>query len=258
MCRHLAYLGPPVTLASLVLDAPHALLRQSYAPREMVVPGVINADGFGVGWYADNRPEPARYRRAQPIWTDASLASFAGVVSSACVLAAVRSATPGFPIEESGAAPFTSGRWLFSLNGYLADWPRASVELRDRLPARAAVAVESPSDAALMWALLRHRLEAGAPLVDAVAQLWRDSVDVGGGRLNLLATDGTTAVATTYGNSLHALVRADSTLLASEPLHDDPAWERVPEGSLIVATAGALAVDPLPAGRPAVTPRSTP
>jgi glutamine amidotransferase len=109
-----------------------------------------------------------------------------------------------------------------------------------------------------MWALLRHRLEAGAPLVDAVAQLWRDSVDVGGGRLYLLATDGTTAVATTYGNSLHALVRADSTLLASEPLHDDPAWERVPEGSLIVATAGALAVDPLPAGRPAVTPRSTP
>jgi len=259
MCRHLAYLGPPVTLASLVLDPPHALVRQSYAPREMVPRTLINADGFGVGWYSATRAEPARYRRAQPIWTDASFASFAGVVSSGAVLAAVRSATPGFPVEESGAAPFTSGRWLFSLNGFLADWARAAAALRDLLPDGAAATVESPSDAALMWAVLRHRLESGTPLVDAVRALWQDAVDAGGGRLNLLATDGRVAVATTYGNSLHALTRGAATLVASEPLDDDPAWTRVPDASLVVASAGEISVDSLqsPAAEPALSRRST-
>src|SRR5438477_4288881 len=105
MCRHLAYLGPPVTLASLVLDAPHSLLHQSYAPKHQRS-GTMNADGFGAGWWdLGVRPEPARYRRAVPMWTDRSLASIAGLVRSGAVVAAVRSATPPTPVEESGAAP---------------------------------------------------------------------------------------------------------------------------------------------------------
>lgn len=35
MCRHLAYLGAAVPLASLLYDAPHSLERQSYAPGDM-------------------------------------------------------------------------------------------------------------------------------------------------------------------------------------------------------------------------------
>ena len=65
MCRHLAYLGPPVPLASLLLDPPHALAHQAWAPRDMRGGGTINADGFGVGWYAAG--EVVRYRRNTPI-----------------------------------------------------------------------------------------------------------------------------------------------------------------------------------------------
>jgi len=67
MCRHLAYLGPPVTLRSLLTDLPHGLATQSWAPRRQRH-GTVNVDGFGVGWYAPGDPEPARYRRAGPIW----------------------------------------------------------------------------------------------------------------------------------------------------------------------------------------------
>ena len=62
MCRHTAYLGPPATLASLLIDPPHSLYRQAWAPRRQRH-GTVNADGFGVGWYADGDPVPARYRR---------------------------------------------------------------------------------------------------------------------------------------------------------------------------------------------------
>ena len=56
VCRHLAYLGPPTTLAALLFDPPHGLLHQSYAPADMRGGGTVNADGFGVGWYPRDRP----------------------------------------------------------------------------------------------------------------------------------------------------------------------------------------------------------
>ncbi len=50
MCRLLAYLGSPVSLEHLLYKPEHSLIVQSYQPCEMTS-GVVNADGFGVGWY---------------------------------------------------------------------------------------------------------------------------------------------------------------------------------------------------------------
>jgi glutamine amidotransferase len=116
MCRHLAWLGRRRTLAELVLEPPSWLLVQSWAPRRQRH-GAVNAGGWGVGFSASGRAQPARWRSARPLCAEPSFASVAPVVSSGCVLAAVRSATPGMPLEESAAAPFTDGRWLLSHNG---------------------------------------------------------------------------------------------------------------------------------------------
>src|SRR5216683_1166700 len=94
MCRHLAYLGRPVTLRALLTDPPHGLGTQAWAPRRQCH-GTMNVDGFGVGWYADGDPVPARYRRAGPIWADSGFADLARVTRTRAVLAAVRSATAG-------------------------------------------------------------------------------------------------------------------------------------------------------------------
>ena len=62
MCRMVGYLGgPEATLSSLVLELEHSLLVQSYALKEMRS-RVVNADGFGVGWYVPEDDEPAVYR----------------------------------------------------------------------------------------------------------------------------------------------------------------------------------------------------
>lgn len=261
MCRHLAWIGRPRTLADLVLDGPHSLLEQSYAPREQRH-GTVNADGFGVAWYAAARPEPARYRRAQPIWTDASFTSLAGVVASGCVLAAVRSATPGSPIEETATPPFAAGRWVFSHNGAVADPAAALPSLRSRLPAAAAAAVESTVDSALLWALLRHRLAGGEPLAAAMSGVVADVTDVTTARLNLLATDGEQVVATRWGDTLYLRAGADGVLVASEPGGRPPlgaagateggltgdGWQPVPEASLVTVTGSEFSITPLPAG----------
>ena len=190
MCRHLAYLGRPASLQALLFDPPHSLCTQAYAPR-MQQHGLVNVDGFGAGWYVRGRTEPVRYRRASSIWSDQSFGSLAPAVESGCVLAAVRSATPGFPCEESGAAPFTHGRWLFSHNGRLADYRLAYKALRESsawVPDALA-----PVDSALLFGLAVAHWEAGASLGAGLAQVVRDVDGLGGGRLNLLATDGTDA-----------------------------------------------------------------
>ena len=237
MCRHLAYLGTPVPLAQLLFEAPHALARQAWAPRDMRGGGTINADGFGVAWYPGDGADPVRYRSAAPLWSDAALPELAAHTVSGGVLAAVRSATVGMPVVATAAAPFAEGPWLFSHNGVVLGWPDAVTGLAARLPVRDLLTLDAPTDAALLWALVRDRLRAGIPAGKAVAEtVALVSAAAPGSRLNLLLTDGTTIVATTVGHALSVRRYDTGVLVSSEPLDDDPAWRPVPDRALVTAT----------------------
>ena len=168
MCRHLAYLGAPATLRSVIIGPPHGLYRQAWAPR-FQQHGSVNADGFGVGWYADGDPEPARYRRAGPIWADESFADLARVTRSGAILAAVRDATPGSAPGAAAAAPFAWGRWLFSHNGRIDGYPESAAGLAGTLPAATLLGLEARVDSALLWALVADRLRRGLAPGQALA-----------------------------------------------------------------------------------------
>lgn len=240
MCRLLAYLGPPMTLAALVMDPPHSLLRQSWAPRHQRS-GVVNADGFGVGWYdRARRREPARYRSPRPMWADASFASLAGVVASPAVVAAVRSATPPIPIEESATPPFTDGPWLFAHNGAVAGFrDGVSSRLRRSLGERRDAGIAGPTDSEVLFAMVLDRMDTGASVADALAGTVKTVQAEAGGGLTMVLADGLAVHATTWGDAL--FVRRDGdggVVLASEPSDDDDGWEAVPDASLVTATAG--------------------
>ena len=248
MCRHLAYLGPPRDLATLLLAPPHSLLRQSYAPVDMRGGGTINADGFGAGWYPDGGATPIRYRRAIPIWTDTSFAALAGAVRSGAVLAAVRSATIGMPVTELACSPFTTGRWLFSHNGMVTGWPDSMATLASQLPVTELLTLEAPTDSALLWALVRHRLVAGDPLGRALgrvtAQVLAAAPD---SRLNLLVTDGVTLAATAVHHALAVRVAEGEVQVCSEPTNHCAGWEPVPDCHLLTATPSTVISPIIPA-----------
>lgn len=249
MCRHLAYLGPSLPLAALLLDPPHSLMKQSWAPKDMRGGGVVNADGFGVGWYPPGADTPVRYRRDCPIWADAALPPLAQATSAGAVLAALRNATVGMPVMETAAAPFAEGPWLFSHNGVVVGWPDSVVGLAADLPVRDLMVLDAPTDAAFLWALVRHRLRKGHDLTASVVDTMRDVAGtVPGSRLNLLLTDGRTVVATAWWHALSVRLTEDSTLISSEPLDDDPAWQPVPDRHVVIATAGTIDTLPLTKG----------
>ncbi|MFC7917861.1 ergothioneine biosynthesis protein EgtC [Streptomyces sp. NPDC057386] len=246
MCRHLAYVGDPQALGRLLTEPPHALYRQSWAPRHQRY-GTVNADGFGVGWYAPGDPVPARYRRAGPIWADLSFADLARVVRTGALLAAVRDATEAGADGEAAAAPFAAGRWLFSHNGAVAGWPGSLAALSRTLPPADLLTLEARNDSALVWALVLARLRAGDPDGQALADTVTAVAAVApGSRLNLLLTDGTTITATAWGDTLWYLRESGrGTVVASEPYDDDPRWRSVPDRTLLAAHRGDVLLTPL-------------
>ena len=248
MCRHLAYVGPPVTLEKLIVKPKHSLLQQSFAPRYQTH-GTINADGFGVGWYdRDKRVEPARYRTTRQIWADLSFASIAGLVSSNAVLAAVRAASPGMPVEETSTPPFTEGPWLFSHNGFVPGF-RSGVgrELRRKVSETRAHGILGATDSELLFALVLDRLDAGTPPADALVSVVDLVEELTTARLNFLLTDGERIAATACRNSLFVFDDRQLTgavVVASEPYDDDAGWEVVKDGSVVELGDDKLEVRP--------------
>ena len=249
MCRLVAYLGgPETTLSSLVLEPEHSLLVQSYAPKEMMS-GVVNADGFGVGWYAPwSGEEPAVYRTVSPLWADRSFAGMAGKIRSSSVFAAVRSATPGLPAEESGVPPFASGRFTFMHNGAIEGFRHGPMRaLRDSLGDEAYAGLLGVTDSETVFAVALDRLAEGAGLGEALEETVRRGAAVcaGLGRratLNLALTDGRGMAFVRHstegpGNSLYLLEGGDrfpgGVVVASERLDGDVGWRPVPDRHLL-------------------------
>ena len=217
MCRHLGWLGTDVSVSSLVLDPPFGLRVQSYAPRRQKH-CLMNADGWGVGFF--DGAAPRRWRSAAPLWGDTSFESVAPALRSRCVVAAVRSATVGMPIEVSATAPFTDGQWLLSHNGVV-----------DRTVLPLTSSAESVCDSALLAAaIFALGLDA---LGETVAQI--GSLDPNA-RLNILAANGSRMLATAWGDTLSILRRPDGVVLASEPYDNDSDWEDVPDRHLVEVT----------------------
>ena len=253
MCRHLAYLGPPVSLRSVLTDPAHSLYKQAWAPRRQRH-GTVNADGFGVGWYADGDPVPARYRRGGPIWADLSLPDIARVTRSGAVLAAVRSATPGTAAGEQAAAPFGRDRWLFSHNGSLGDWPAVGRAAGGRRPSRRRpIPVSRPCCRLRRWSTRRScgRWCCGGC---GRAARWRAAlaatiaaVEAAGatGRFNFLLTDGRSIAATACGDTLWYRASPGAVTVASEPDDDGPGWTEVPDRHVLTATPARAAAQPL-------------
>ncbi len=226
MCRHLAYLGPPIALRSVLFDAPHALVHQARTPRFQHA-GRNNPDGWGVAWGMTGLE---RYRSALPIWEDTQ---FKGTERAPALLAAARYASTGSLPDVHNSAPFVSGTRAFSLNGYVAGFRDGfGAELRSRVSEQRAAGIEGDTDSEVLFALVLDRLDAGASPGEALVEVTRLVRSRSDGALNLLLSDDGHIAATALDNSLFVR-REPDLLVASEPLDDDDGWTQVDNGSLV-------------------------
>jgi glutamine amidotransferase len=236
MCRLLGYFGAPVPLDHLFYKPEHSLIQQSYQPREMTA-GLLNADGFGVGWYhAQRQVEPFLYKNTLPIWNDVNLPSLSRYVESGCVLANVRSATLNLSVDLSNCQPFQSSQILGVHNGFIDNFRQTLYRpIRDRLSDEIYQTIQGRTDSEHIFALLLQELQASSlSLVEAVekaiailCELAKEyATDFSA---NLIISDGKQLVASRYASrdpvpSLYWLrddpLFPNAVLIASEPLFD--------------------------------------
>lgn len=254
MCRLLAYQGIPQSLDRLIAKPEHSLIVQSYQPREMTA-GVINADGFGIGWYDHDRSQqsiPFIYKHTQPIWTDTNLPDLSRYVETGCMLSYVRSATPGQGVSMSNCQPFRDGKLLFIHNGFIDNFRGGLYkQIRDKLHHHIYQSIDGTTDSEHIFALFSNLLHTHPQLSLEVAlqrtlQILRDLVEAERSTIsaNIVISDGDRLIASRFAHratvpSLYwikdSLDYPDSVILASEPIFADN-WQTCPMQSIITVS----------------------
>lgn len=249
MCRLLGYLGPTIILDYILSKPEHSLIVQSYEPKEMTS-GVVNADGFGVGWYHSQREtDPFIYKNTLPIWGDVNLTNLSRYIESKCILANVRSATAGQSVDLSNCQPFHQKGLLFTHNGFIQNFRKTLYRpIRNQLKDEAYQAIEGSTDSEHIFALLINQFltEPNISLTQALQNTLHILAELAQQHqtnfsANIIVTDGRRLVASRFANKSPApslyWLRDDPTfsnavIVASEPLFAAD-WMGISENSII-------------------------
>jgi ergothioneine biosynthesis protein EgtC len=262
MCRLLAYLGEPRLLSDVLAGPTHSLVVQSYQPKEMTS-GVVNADGFGVGWYHTQRlAPPFTYKNTLPIWNDPNLTQLGRYIESGCILANIRSATEPHSVSLTNCQPFTYDHLTFIHNGFIQDFRKTLYRpLVDRLPAEIHGLLMGNTDSEHIFGLfIDHWLRLrsiSAALRVTIQELNVLAQEAGTGfSANIAISDGYHLVASRYARAKNGAPPIVPSLywqkkggitIASEPLEPDQThWQAVPAQSLLQIGAQLdLTISPL-------------
>lgn len=259
MCRLLGYLGQPVSLETYLIHPKHSLVAQSYQPKEMTA-GLLNADGFGMGWYGTS-PHPHRYRNTLPIWNDPNVEELSRYITSGNFLAYIRSATIGQSLQLSNCQPFRDQQILGIHNGFIDNFRQTLYRpMHECLSDDRYQTIEGTTDSehilALVFETFAQNLQ--MTLFEALAQTlhrikaWATSYNVRVS-LNVILSDGLSMLASRfaypdsppslYWLGVHSPV--SGVLVVSEPLDADEQmrsqfgdrWQVIPANSLLTVDA---------------------
>jgi glutamine amidotransferase len=216
MCRVLAYLGQPLSLAHVLFETDSSLIRQTYSPRMMAK--FLNLAGFGmVAWdpHSVRADEPFAYRVPTLPAFDRNLRSLAGKLAPTCLIAHVRGVTfsEHETVGETNLHPFRfhGARVALAHNGHLREFARMRYDLVPHVRPELAQRIEGTTDSEWIYALVLSQLDDpfGVPetreLADATASALRllrevrerHGIDTSS-PVNLFLTTGRSLVATRF------------------------------------------------------------
>lgn len=151
-----------ILLSKLILDPCHSILRQSFDSRLRLDTrrGQNNADGFGIGWYTDEKlgSTPCLYTSTTPAWNSPNLQRIASKTASHLVFAHVRATTEG-SISEDNCHPFYHNSLMWMHNGGLGGWKYIKRRLGERLGDKWYLGVVGGTDSEWAFALFLDTLE---------------------------------------------------------------------------------------------------
>ncbi|KAI3658160.1 hypothetical protein MP638_000843 [Amoeboaphelidium occidentale] len=236
MCRFLLYKGKePILLADLLTRPEHSMVHQSFDSKLRVDKRrPLNGDGFGIGWYQEERPNdtaperqnellkmysakdgPCIFTSILPAWTNFNLIRLSEKIQSKLVFAHVRAASPGFPITETNCHPWSYGRFLFMHNGYISGFSKIKRKLQSVLRDELYLFVQGNTDSEWIFALFLNQFDDplngdyGADKMSAallkvinILNLWcKEAGVIEPSLMNFAVSNGSVVAVTRYVNS---------------------------------------------------------
>ena len=209
MCRFVAYKGVPIFIDELLYKPTNSLIHQSYSAQERE--GLVNGDGFGVGWYAPEiEASPAVFVSVRPAWSNRNLRQISSKIRTNCLFAHVRDATIS-AVSEANCHPFCFGPYLMMHNGDVGDFIALKRSLREGLTDKSYNWIDGQTDSQHLFALFLDRIESHQNYLkaDEIASLLEETISSllelqrrlklsEPSYLNLAVTDGRSMVATRY------------------------------------------------------------
>ena len=256
MCRIVAYIGEEIRLEDLVLNFPHNLMVQSYAPTELLS-GSVNLDGFGCGWYNKKvESDPAQYATLLPLWADNQFPTIAKAVTSSVIISSVRNATPPLPNELSAVQPYASGKYMFTHNGFIKVYEKFRRKMENDLPEEQFNRMQNRTDSAIIFSVFMWKLSevqgSGSPIREALVKTldwlkdyssdadFTSNLNIGisdGENLTFIRHEIKGECNSLYYNRSHKKF-PNGVFIASEALDDDAGWNAVPENNMIEIDLG--------------------
>jgi glutamine amidotransferase len=265
MCRWLAYMGPAISLDTLVMKPEHSLVAQSLNAQRNII--AVNGDGFGIGWYGSNS-YPGLFRETTPAWHDDNLRHLAAQIRSSLFLAHVR-ASSGPDIQRTNCHPFQYENWLFQHNGEIGGFDRLKRVLDQAIEPELYPLLRGSTDSERMFFLaLTFGLREDPPsalrrMVEFVEKARAEARIEEPLKMTLGISDGERIFALRYSSfrdsqtlyhsrNIHALrevggkceeMSPEAVIVLSEPLDDiSEHWEEVPESALLLVEPGKIEI----------------
>lgn len=238
MCRLFAQIAPaPRSARAHLIDTEFSLLKQADADGNNP-----QTDGWGVAWFdAAGRPRLEKSGGSAAAEKDRFAHAAAAAVSTV-VVAHIRAASRGIPVDDAHAHPFVDGGWIFAHNGSLTIRREVAAELGAR---RARLKTDSDSEVYFQQ-FLKHLDACGEPArafelcVEEDWRLWENcrdrypDTDAPYTGLNALAAD---------ARGVHTLCHAARRGLAECGVcHPDQPWSVMSlaerEGAVLISSEG--------------------
>ncbi len=274
MCRYAAYLGPPVLLSELIYEPANSLVHQ--AIDASLSPTRVNADGFGVGWYAPEvSPEPVVFKDVTPVWNNYNLGELAAKTRSSSIFVHVRAAKSYDPVARENCHPFRRGRLLWMHNGDIPGRVRLARQVHLLASDDELAKIRGNTDTEYALALFMTALQSrdgeeptlgrlAAAMEETVGRIaaWHlEAADSRPLELNFCVTNGAELAATRFALStracptLHWRALEDdagrrAVLVSSEPLSGRDGWRALGEDRLLLVSSD-LEVEERPLAIPA-------
>jgi glutamine amidotransferase len=174
MCRVLAYLGEPISLAHVLFETDSSLVRQSHSPRMMET--FLNLAGFGMAAWdprSVSAEDPFTYRVTTLPGFDQNLRNLAAKLAPTCAVAHVRGVTDAGSdtVAESNLHPFqfAGTRVVMAHNGHLREFARMRYDLVEHVRPEVAQSISGRTDSEWIYALVLSQLENREPEADELA-----------------------------------------------------------------------------------------